>query len=69
LINVTINSTYENVSLTTTTTTTITTESSSLPMITLDQLSTEKLPSYSTSTNVNDIPSSDLSQTSGDPDD
>jgi len=62
--NVTINSTNENSSLTTTTTTktttTTTAESSSLPSITLDELSTEI--SYSTSTNIDDISSIDLSQ-------
>jgi hypothetical protein len=54
--NVTINSTNENASSTTTTTTT-TTEITSVPMITLDELSTEI--SY---TNTNDISFNDFNQ-------
>jgi hypothetical protein len=53
--NVTINTTNENASLPTTTTT-----SSSLAIITLDELTTES--SFSTSTNVNDLLPSDTSQ-------
>ncbi|CAF1231815.1 unnamed protein product [Rotaria sp. Silwood1] len=70
VINVTINSTNENSSSITTTTTSTTTtssttlESSSLPMITLDELSTGA--SYSTSTNMNEDISNDLIQPTSD---